>query len=69
MFCRLVIMVLSAVLYAACPAWAGKVSPDGYFKGIRLAGKVKVVENWPDIKVQVVDSFPDIDVQLVNAVL
>ena len=35
----------------------GAVSKDGYFKGIRLAGKVKVVENFANIKVQVVNSF------------
>jgi hypothetical protein len=60
-------LVLSALLLAGSPAQAGKVSKDGYFKGIRLAGKVKVVEHFPDVKVQVVESFPDIDVQLVNA--
>ena len=44
----------------------GAVSKDGYFKGIRLAGKVKVVQNFADIKVQVVKSFPDLKVKRVN---
>ena len=44
----------------------GAVSKDGYFKGIRLAGKVKVVKNFPNIKVQVVNSFPDLKVKRVN---
>ena len=32
---------------------------SGYFKGIKLCGKVKKVDCFPDIRVQVVDSFPD----------
>ena len=35
------------------------VSAAGYYKGIRLAGKVRVVEHFPDIKVKVVNNFPD----------
>lgn len=42
------------------------ISPNGYFNGIRLAGKVKVVEFNPDIKVQVVSSFPDLKVKVVE---
>lgn len=37
---------------------SGAVSSDGTFKGIRLCGKVRVVEYNPDIRVQVVTSFP-----------
>ena len=44
----------------------GAVSKDGYFKGIRLAGKVKVVKSFPNIKVQIVKSFPDLKVKRVN---
>ena len=44
----------------------GAVSKDGYFKGIRLAGKVKVVENFANIKVQVVNSFPDLKIKMVE---
>ena len=36
-------------------------------KGIRLNGKVKVVDHFPDIKVKVVDAFPDIRVKTVDA--
>lgn len=35
------------------------VNKDGYYKGIKLCGKVKVVESFPDIKVKVVEAFPD----------
>lgn len=43
------------------------VSRDGYYKGIKLAGKVKIVRNFGDIKIKVVNSFPDIRVKLVDA--
>ncbi|MEE3380255.1 MAG: hypothetical protein VZQ81_00855 [Succiniclasticum sp.] len=42
------------------------VSAAGYYKGIRLAGKVRVVEHFPDIKVKVVNNFPDLRVKVVN---
>ena len=38
---------------------------SGYFKGIKLCGKVEKVTSFPDIKVQVVDSFPDLNVKVV----
>ena len=44
----------------------GAVSKDGYFKGIRLAGKVKVVKNFANLKVQVVKIFPDLKVKKVS---
>ena len=44
----------------------GAVSKDGYFKGIRLAGQVKVVKNFPDFTIQYVDNFPDIKIQFVD---
>ncbi|CAK9019190.1 unnamed protein product [Durusdinium trenchii] len=37
-----------------------------YFHGIFLAGKVKVVSHFPDIKVKLVDSFPDLEVKKVS---
>lgn len=46
---------------------ASAVSSDGYYKGIFLGGKVRVVHSFPDIRVQVVDSFPDLRVQVVNS--
>ena len=43
------------------------VSKDGYCKGIRLAGKVKVVKSFPDLKVQVVNHFPELRVEKVTS--
>ena len=64
---RIFALSLAALMLACSPAFAGKVSSNGYYKGIRLAGKVKVVNSFPDIKVQKVTSFPDIRVQLVKS--
>lgn len=36
-------------------------------RGIRLYGKVKVVESFPDLKVKIVDAFPDIKVKAVSS--
>ena len=44
----------------------GAVSKDGYFKDIYLAGNVKVVTSFGNIKVQIVNSFPDLKVKLVE---
>ncbi len=46
---------------------ASAVNQDGYYKGIRLCGKVKIVESFADIKVKVVNSFPDLRVKVVNS--
>ncbi|WP_407397923.1 hypothetical protein [Anaerovibrio sp.] len=53
---------------------------DGYYKGIKLCGRVKVVDSFPDdigewkfmksgedLTVQFVDSFPDIKIKYVNS--
>lgn len=54
-----------ALLYM--PASAGGVNPDCTHNGIRLYGKVQVVDSFPDIKVQVVTSFPDLKVEKVTS--
>lgn len=46
---------------------AGLINRDGYFKNIRLAGRVRVVDSFPDLKVQVVSSFPDLKVKTVDS--
>lgn len=51
---------------ASLMPYAGAVNSAGYFKGIRLAGKVKIVTSFGDIKVQVVNSFPDLKVKVVE---
>lgn len=48
-------------------AQAGDISEDCAWGGIRLAGKVKVVDSFPDIKVKKVTSFPDLNVKFVTS--
>lgn len=40
---------------------------DCTFNGIKLYGKVQIVNSFPDIKVKVVSSFQDLKVQTVNS--
>ena len=42
------------------------VLPSCSFNGIELKGKVKIVDNFADIKIQYVDHFPDIKVKFVD---
>lgn len=55
------------IFSANISVFAAAVTPDGYCNGIRLWGKVKVVNNFADLKIQVVQSFPDLKVKIVNA--
>ena len=48
-------------------AFAGEVGTDCYFKGKKLAGKVQIVNSFPDFKVQIVNSFPDLKVHQVRS--
>lgn len=62
------VLLFVMVFLHAIPAMAASaVNKDGYFKGIRLCGKVKVVEHFADIKVKVVSSFPDLKVKVVSS--
>lgn len=62
-----VVCALFLVLILAVSAIAAEVTPYGYCKGIRLSGRVKVMEHFTDIKVQVVQSFADLKIQSVDA--
>ena len=61
----LITVLLLSFIPSMCSA--GAVTKDGYYNGIKLCGKVKVVKSFADIKVQVVKSFPDLKVKRVNA--
>lgn len=58
--------VLLSLLWASAALASSPISADGTFNGIRLAGKVRVVEYNPDVRVQVVTSFPDLKVKVVD---
>lgn len=53
------------ILGSSAPSQAGNAT-GCFTKGVYLAGKVKVVNSFADLKVQVVKSFPDIKVQQVK---
>jgi len=58
---RLLAISLSILLFsfgATQTAYAGNAT-GCFAKGIYLAGKVKVVNNFPDLKVQIVKNFPN----------
>lgn len=45
----------------------GTIAADCTFRGKLLAGKVKVVDSFPDIRVKAVSSFPDLKVKKVSS--
>jgi len=60
--------VVALIIFAATNiTQANPISSDGYFNGIRLCGKVRVVNSFPDIKVQIVNAFADLKVKKVSA--
>ena len=61
----LITVLLLSFIPSIC--FAGAVTEDGYYNGIKLCAKVKVVKSFTDIKVQVVKSFPDLKVKRVSS--
>ncbi|MBQ3635523.1 MAG: hypothetical protein II951_07915 [Bacteroidales bacterium] len=62
----LIILVFSAVLLCSM-ASSDCITKDGYFRGKRLCGKVRVVSCHADFKVRVVKSFADLKVRVVKS--
>ncbi len=60
-------LIALMIFAAANISEAAQISSDGYFNGIKLCGRVRVVESFGDIKVQVVDAFPDLRVKKVSS--
>ena len=54
----LLLTLLFSLFAAPLSFAASPINQDGYFKNIRMAGRVKVVEHFGDVKVKVVSSFP-----------
>ncbi len=53
------LMMLLVAVTLCLPVMSAHAA-DGYCKGIKLCGKVKVVERFADLKVKVVDHFPGV---------
>jgi len=62
------VVVVTYALGAANPnaAPAGTIGGDCSLDGVKLYGKVKVVQHFADFKVKVVQHFPDLKVQFVD---
>ena len=54
---KLVKAAMEAIAMTIPAMAASAINQDGYYKGIKLCGRVKVVDSFPDLKVKVVD-FP-----------
>ena len=69
MKCRIACLLcfIMVMMYGAVAMAASAVNEDGYYKDIRLCGRVRIVEHFADIKVKVVDSFPDLRVKVVSS--
>lgn len=48
-------------------AAAEKPAADCSLNGVKLYGKVQVVESFPDLKVEIVSSFPELKVKKVDS--
>jgi hypothetical protein len=49
------------------PSGTGNLAADCTFHGKKLAGKVKIVDSFPDVRVKAVSSFPDLKVKKVTS--
>ena len=67
LFSKLLIISTLILILNPSACFAGTITKDGYYNGIKLCGKVKVVKSFADIKVQVVKSFPDLKVKKVSS--
>jgi hypothetical protein len=48
------------------PRMDNPIDKNCMFKGKKMYGKIKFVENFPDIKIKVVENFPDLNIKLVE---
>ena len=49
------------MMHCAVAMAASAINADGYYKDIRLCGRVKIVEHFADIKIKFVNSFPGME--------
>lgn len=58
---------LTALLSFSSSSSSNPISSDGYYKGIRLAGRVQFVESGEDFRIQIVEHFPHLNVRYVRS--
>ncbi len=59
-------IALAAATVSSPPSQDDPVKKDCTYKGFKLHGKIKFVDNFPDIKIKIVENFPDLKVKLVQ---
>ena len=66
---KFIVMALMPALWTVLGAAKGDdcITKDGYCKGIRLCGRVKVVESSPDFKIKFVESGADFTIKFVDS--
>lgn len=64
------ILFILIVISALCCSMRSDdcISKDGYFRGKRLCGRVKIVDSLADFKVKVVGSLADLHVRVVDGI-
>ncbi|MCR5696426.1 MAG: hypothetical protein K6G73_05545 [Marinilabiliaceae bacterium] len=62
-------VLLLLVIAMLCSAMSSDdcITKDGYFRGKRLCGRVKIVDSFADFDVRVVTSLADLDVKKVTS--
>lgn len=60
------LLLLAVLLVSFTQIADSPINKDCQCKGFKLYGKVKFVENFPDLKVQFVENFPDLKVKYVE---
>ena len=63
---HLFFLLLALTGMPASPRQDNPIDKSCSFNGKKLYGKIKFVENFPDIKIQIVENFPDLKVKLVD---
>lgn len=64
---RIILLLLTFFSLAAFTRSGGPIADDCTCKGVKLFGKVKIVDSFSDFDIQVVDSFEDIRVEIVRS--
>lgn len=64
---KFLVLLLPLALVLCSASSDDCITKDGYFRGIRLCGKVRVVECGADFNVKVVEGLPDLKVKVVSA--
>jgi hypothetical protein len=65
---QIALFLVTVFLHFPGPARAPeeKITKNCTYKGMKLYGKIKIVDNFPDIKIKIVENFPDLKVKIVD---